>query len=189
MWPATTNSWVIRRSYTPYSRSSRWTVLSTVCVTVLSVYATRYCCTLYGLASYCRWRTLLNMDTGLNVEWECPSCTLINKGASYKCECCGTSKGTSTRQTKWVRIVLGNHHWWFGAFLPTCILCVQSEATIIEEYSRTPHVEIADLSTVVCHMISDLFSHSRDNIISHDCKPNFFIIQAYEPTFKSPCSV
>jgi hypothetical protein len=34
------------------------------------------------------------------LEWQCPFCTLINKGSSFKCRVCGTPRGTSTRQSK-----------------------------------------------------------------------------------------
>ena len=44
------------------------------------------------------------MESGgtFQLEWQCPSCTLLNKAVSFKCRVCGTPKGTSTRQSKYV---------------------------------------------------------------------------------------
>ena len=43
---------------------------------------------------------VLRPAMALDYEWNCPSCTYINKAGSYKCLICGTPKGTSTRQVK-----------------------------------------------------------------------------------------
>lgn len=46
--------------------------------------------------------TFILMESGgtFQLEWQCPSCTLLNKAVSFKCRVCGTPKGTSTRQSK-----------------------------------------------------------------------------------------
>lgn len=45
---------------------------------------------------------MIDMEPFGVYEWQCPSCTLINKPSRFKCHVCGTPKGTSTRQSKCV---------------------------------------------------------------------------------------
>ena len=53
----------------------------------------------------------------LELEWQCPSCTLLNKAVSFKCRVCGTPKGTSTRQAKLVdEVLMIVLHWYYYRF-------------------------------------------------------------------------